>query len=65
MPCLARSSVFKGSVRENISVTRPEASFQEIVTAAKLAGAEEFIQRLSQGYDTHLEEAASNLSGGK
>jgi ATP-binding cassette, subfamily B, bacterial HlyB/CyaB len=57
--------LFRGSVRENIAVTRPEASLAEIVEAARLAGAEEFIQRLPRGYDTPLVEGAVNLSGGQ
>ncbi|MEJ1959628.1 MAG: ATP-binding cassette domain-containing protein [Nitrosomonadales bacterium] len=57
--------LFRGSVRENINVTRPDASFEEIVAAAQASGADEFIERLPQGYDTILEENASNLSGGQ
>ena len=62
---LQESFLFRGPVRENISATQPNASFAEVVAAAKLAGAEEFIQRLPQGYDTVLEEGATNLSGGQ
>lgn len=62
---LQESFLFRGSVRDNIARTRPESSFEEIVTVAKMAGADEFIQRLPQGYDTALEEGAANLSGGQ
>ena len=62
---LQENFIFRGSVRDNIAVSRPAASFEEIVEVARLAGAEEFIQRLPQGYDTMLEEEASNLSGGQ
>lgn len=62
---LQESFLFRGTVRDNIAMTRPDAAFQEIVSAAKLAGADEFIERLPQGYDTLLEEGASNLSGGQ
>ncbi|MEM7404338.1 MAG: peptidase domain-containing ABC transporter [Pseudomonadota bacterium] len=62
---LQESFLFKGTIKENISVTRPDATFFEIVSAAKLAGADEFVQRLPQGYDTYLEEGATNLSGGQ
>lgn len=62
---LQESFLFRGTVRENIGVTRPDAAFQEIDSAARLAGASEFIERLPQGYDTMLEEGASNLSGGQ
>ncbi len=57
--------LFRGSVRDNIAVTRPDASFAEIIAAARQAGAEEFIEQLPQGYNTLLEEGAVNLSGGQ
>jgi len=57
--------LFRGTVRENIALTRPGAAFEEIVAAAKLSGADEFIERLAQGYDTMLEENGANLSGGQ
>jgi subfamily B ATP-binding cassette protein HlyB/CyaB len=57
--------LFTGTIRENIGIARPNATFSEIVRAAQLAGAEEFIERLPRGYDTFLEEGGSNLSGGQ
>ena len=57
--------LFNGTIRENIAVARPDAGFPEIVRAAQMAGAEEFIERLSRGYETMLEEGAANLSGGQ
>ena len=57
--------LFRGSVRENIAATKPDASLEEIVHAATMAGADEFIRVLSQGYDTLLEEGGTNLSGGQ
>jgi ATP-binding cassette subfamily B protein len=57
--------LFRGSVRDNISIAKPSASFEEVVAAAQIAGADEFVERLPQGYDTILEENASNLSGGQ
>ena len=62
---LQESFMFRGSVRQNIALARPGATFEDIIKAARLAGAEEFIQRLPQGYDTDLAENASNLSGGQ
>lgn len=62
---LQENFLFRGSVRENISVTQPGASFEDIVAVAQAAGADEFIERLPQGYDTLLEENAANLSGGQ
>jgi ATP-binding cassette subfamily B protein len=57
--------LFSGTIRDNISVARSGASFHDIVRAAQLSGAEEFIERLPRGYDTVLEEGGSNLSGGQ
>jgi ATP-binding cassette, subfamily B, bacterial HlyB/CyaB len=57
--------LFTGTIRENIGMARPDASLAEIVRAAQLAGAEEFIERLPGGYNTVLHEGATNLSGGQ
>ena len=57
--------LFSGTIRDNISMARADASFLEVVRAAQLSGAEEFIERLPRGYDTILEEGATNLSGGQ
>ncbi|MCP3880987.1 MAG: peptidase domain-containing ABC transporter [Sulfitobacter sp.] len=62
---LQEDFLFRGTVRENLAVTKPTAGFEEIVAAARIAGAEEFIERLPQGYDTLLEENGTNLSGGQ
>ena len=62
---LQENFLFRGTVRDNISMARPEATFEEIVAAADAAGATEFIERMPQGYNTMLEENASNLSGGQ
>ncbi|HYD64572.1 peptidase domain-containing ABC transporter [Azospirillum sp.] len=62
---LQDSFLFRGTIRENIAATKTDATFEEVVAAARIAGAEEFIQRLPQGYDTPIEEGASNLSGGQ
>jgi ATP-binding cassette, subfamily B, bacterial HlyB/CyaB len=59
------SFLFRGTVRENVSVTKPEATFAEVVAACQAAGADEFVQCLPHGYDTLLEENAANLSGGQ
>jgi ATP-binding cassette subfamily B protein len=57
--------LFSGTIRENIAMAQPDASFMDVVRAAQLSGAEEFIERLPRGYDTMLEEGATNLSGGQ
>jgi ATP-binding cassette subfamily B protein len=62
---LQENFIFRGSVKENIAITRPDATFEQIVEAAQTAGADEFIEHLQHGYDTILEENGSNLSGGQ
>ena len=62
---LQENFLFRGTVRENIGMAKSNATFQEIVYAAKLAGADEFVERMPQSYDTMLEESGSNLSGGQ
>lgn len=62
---LQESFLFRGTIADNISAARPGASADEIMSAARLAGADEFIERLPEGYNTFLEEGASNLSGGQ
>ncbi len=62
---LQDSFLFRGTVRDNIACGKRDASFAEIVRSAQLAGADEFIEQLPRGFDTMLEEDASNLSGGQ
>ncbi len=62
---LQESFLFRTSVAENIRAGQGGASRQQIIEAAILAGADEFIVKLPQGYDTLLEEGASNMSGGQ
>ncbi len=62
---LPESFLFRGTIRDNIAAGKPSATFEEIAWAARQAGAEEFIERLPQGYDTPLEEGGANLSSGQ
>ena len=62
---LQENILFNRSVRDNIAIADPGLSMEEVVEAAKLAGAHDFILELSEGYDTCLEERGSNLSGGQ
>jgi ATP-binding cassette subfamily B protein len=62
---LQENFLFSGTIRENIGMARPNATFSEIVRAAQMAGAEEFIERMPRGYDTFLQEGGANLSGGQ
>ncbi len=57
--------LFRGTILENIAFGRPNATRQEIVDAAKLANADEFISRMPKGYDTMVGERGSTLSGGQ
>ena len=57
--------LFNGSIRDNITFGRPEATEEEIVAAAVTANADEFISRLPDGYDTLVAERGSTLSGGQ
>ncbi|NGZ05432.1 MAG: peptidase domain-containing ABC transporter [Magnetococcales bacterium] len=62
---LQENILFRGTIRENIAAGRPEATLLEVIEAAKLAGADEFIDRLPHSYETWVEENASNFSGGQ
>ena len=57
--------LFRASVAENISYGKPGASMEEIEEAARLAGADSFIEELSEGYETVLSERGESLSGGQ
>jgi ATP-binding cassette subfamily B protein len=59
------SVLFSGTVHENIAYGRLDASREEVIAAAQAAQAHEFIQRLPDGYDTHVEQRGVNLSGGQ
>ncbi|HKM04039.1 MAG TPA: ABC transporter ATP-binding protein [Lachnospiraceae bacterium] len=57
--------VFMGTVAENIAYANPEASLEDIMKAAKLAGAHDFIMRMSDAYDTTIGASGRELSGGE
>ncbi|MBY0565635.1 MAG: type I secretion system permease/ATPase [Hyphomonadaceae bacterium] len=62
---LQENLLFNRTVRENIALADPAMPMSEVVEAAKLAGAHEFILELPEGYDTQIEERGANLSGGQ
>jgi ATP-binding cassette subfamily B protein len=62
---LQESFLFRGTIRDNIASAKPDASLAEVMHAAQLAGAAEFIDRLPHSYDTPVEESATNFSGGQ
>jgi ATP-binding cassette subfamily B protein len=57
--------IFQGTVRENIAYGRPDATEEEIITAAQAVNADSFIQQLELGYDTMLKERGAGLSNGQ
>ena len=57
--------LFRGTIQSNISLPKPEASFEEIREAARIANADDFIQELSQGYSNDIGEKGIKISGGQ
>jgi ATP-binding cassette, subfamily B, multidrug efflux pump len=62
---LQETTLFSGTIRENIAFGRPEATLEEIQNAAKAAAAHDFIMAFPDGYDTHVGERGQTLSGGQ
>ncbi|MEZ0220033.1 ABC transporter ATP-binding protein [Tardiphaga sp. 1201_B9_N1_1] len=62
---LQETVLFRGTIRENIAYGRPGATDEEIVAAAKIANADEFISRMPHGYDSMVGERGDTLSGGQ
>lgn len=62
---LQENLLFNRSIRENIALANPAMPLEQVMAAAQLAGAHEFIVQLAQGYDTIVEERGVNLSGGQ
>ena len=62
---LQENFLFRGSIRDNILAGRPGLTLEDAIRAARLAGAEEFIERMPNGYETYIEEGSPNLSGGQ
>lgn len=59
------SLLFEGSIQENIALTNPQASTEEIIEAAKIANAHDFIMDMPSGYNSRVGERGSSLSGGQ
>ena len=62
---LQENILFNRTIHENIALAKPGMTRTQVMENAKLAGADEFISKLPQGYDTVLEERGANLSGGQ
>ncbi len=62
---LQENMLFNRSIHDNIALTNPAMSRSHVMDVARLGGADEFISKLPQGYDTIIEERGANLSGGQ
>ena len=62
---LQQTTLFSGTIRENIAYGRPDASLEEVIAAAQAAQAHDFILDTPAGYDSLVEERGANLSGGQ
>ena len=62
---LQKNTLFTGTIKENLRWGNPQASDEELVRVCRLACADEFIQGFPDGYDTHIEQGGSNVSGGQ
>ncbi len=62
---LQENLLFNRSIHENIALANPAMTRQQVIAAARLAGADEFISSMPEGYDTMIEERGANLSGGQ
>ena len=62
---LQKNVLFSGTIKENLRWGNPDATDQELIHACQLACADEFIQGFPDGYDTHIEQGGTNVSGGQ
>ena len=62
---LQKNELFSGSIKENLRWGNPDATDEELIHACKLACAHDFIQAFPDGYDTHIEQGGTNVSGGQ
>ena len=62
---LQETTLFAGTIRENIAFGKPDATLEEVIAAAKAAAAHDFILSFPEGYDTPVGERGTTLSGGQ
>ncbi len=62
---LQKNTLFSGTIRENLRWGKEDATDEELEAACRIACAHEFISRMPQGYDTHIEQGGANVSGGQ
>ena len=57
--------LFTGTVKENIAFGKPDLSDEEVIAAAKVAEADEFVREMEQGYNSEISQGGKNVSGGQ
>ena len=62
---LQKNVLFSGTVKENLRWGNENATDEELIEACKLAQADDFVQKMPNGYDTYIEQGGSNVSGGQ
>ena len=62
---LQKNVLFSGSIKDNLRWGNPDATDEEMIHACKLACAHDFIESFPNGYDTHIEQGGTNVSGGQ
>jgi ATP-binding cassette subfamily B protein len=62
---LQKNVLFSGSIKDNLRWGNPDATDEEMIHACKLACAHDFITSFPDGYDTHIEQGGTNVSGGQ
>jgi ATP-binding cassette subfamily B protein len=62
---LQKNVLFSGTIKENLRWGNKDATDEELIRACKIANAHEFVQSFPDGYDTHIEQGGTNVSGGQ
>ena len=62
---LQKNTLFSGTVSENLRWGKPDATLDDCREACRLACANEFIEQMPEGYNTHIEQGGTNVSGGQ
>ena len=62
---LQKNTLFSGTIKENLRWGNPDATDEELIEACKLAQADEFVRSFPDGYDSHIEQGGTNVSGGQ
>ena len=62
---LQKNTLFSGTIKENLRWGNPDATDEELIEACRLAQADEFVRSFPDGYDSHIEQGGTNVSGGQ